>query len=259
MFIMKFWLWFAWKIVLLQYRKQPMSEEKEYTSSCDLLEKSYFCSIANNVEQSNRIILLVVICLKNRTFAVSQTTQHNLDISPQQLWFAWKIVLLQYRKQLSCKISLFRMVVICLKNRTFAVSQTTRGLIFKLAALLWFAWKIVLLQYRKQQSATGIINDAGCDLLEKSYFCSIANNTKAITHFEDRVVICLKNRTFAVSQTTWMFRTCSKYRLWFAWKIVLLQYRKQRNMLRGFRTNRCDLLEKSYFCSIANNHKKYDL
>ena len=41
------------------------------------------------------------------------------------------------------------------------------------------------------------------------------------------VVICLKNRTFAVSQTT--------------------------NGFQGFIENGCDLLEKSYFCSIANN------
>ena len=42
------------------------------------------------------------------------------------------------------------LVVICLKNRTFAVSQTTE------------TW--------------GFEEELGCDLLEKSYFCSIANN-----------------------------------------------------------------------------------
>ena len=41
-------------------------------------------------------------------------------------------------------------VVICLKNRTFAVSQTT---VLKLEVAMF-----------------------GCDLLEKSYICSIANN-----------------------------------------------------------------------------------
>ena len=44
-------------------------------SRCDLLEKSYFCSIANNNFQRSAKATLVVICLKNRTFAVSQTTQ----------------------------------------------------------------------------------------------------------------------------------------------------------------------------------------
>ena len=42
----------------------------------------------------------------------------------------------------------------------------------------------------------------GCDLLEKSYFCSIANNKELINTTQRYVVICLKNRTFAVSQTT---------------------------------------------------------
>ena len=42
----------------------------------------------------------------------------------------------------------------------------------------------------------------GCDLLEKSYFCSIANNLQWMRDKGIKVVICLKNRTFAVSQTT---------------------------------------------------------
>ena len=45
---------------------------------------------------------------------------------------------------------MFKRVVICLKNRTFAVSQTT--------------------------APHTLAEGQGCDLLEKSYFCSIANN-----------------------------------------------------------------------------------
>ena len=69
-----------------------------------------------------------------------------------------------------------RKVVICLKNRTFAVSQTTVGYFFD--------------------------DGVSCDLLEKSYFCSIANNQTEEGRKLVKVVICLKNRTFAVSQTT---------------------------------------------------------
>ena len=68
-------------------------------------------------------------------------------------------------------------IEICLKNRTFAVPQTT----------------IILAD----------IKTTCCDLLEKSYICSIANNRMGITDHEEVVVICLKNRTFAVSQTTY--------------------------------------------------------
>ena len=297
-------LWFAWKIVLLQYRKQPVLYQYLMIYRCDLLEKSYFCSIANNTIDPQIRRLLVVICLKNRTFAVSQTTSIGETRQGVVLWFAWKIVLLQYRKQRFFKLFALVLVVICLKNRTFAVSQTTEVCIGSYIRWLWFAWKIVLLQYRKQHFTNGEEQHWSCDLLEKSYFCSIANNRAKETLQGGRVVICLKNRTFAVSQTTassirlysfccdlleksyfcsiannstanWAGLVtvviCLKNRtfavsqttppmtaapapmLWFAWKIVLLQYRKQRIPKSSNSGISCDLLEKSYFCSIANN------
>ena len=168
-----------------------------------------------------------MICLKNRTLAVSQTTYTSIVLLPRRLWFAWKIVLLQYRKQQVIGWCLWRWVVICLKNRTFAVSQTTAAICIRQATLLWFAWKIVLLQYRKQPHPKTSYVGLRCDLLEKSYFCSIANNSNQIL----RLLM----------------------ELWFAWKIVLLQYRKQPNRGLGRKFVSCDLLEKSYFCSIANN------
>ena len=195
-------LWFAWKIVLLQYHKQLLDclycrilscdlLEKSYFCSitnnmprvratlaagCDLLEKSYFCSITNNTRATPLGVYHVVICLKNRTFAVSQTTRTRLTRSSILLWFAWKIVLLQYHKQPVSTPWAITLVVICLKNRTFAVSQTTGVSKHLLEWLLWFAWKIVLLQYHKQPDGGDIKLYCGCDLLEKSYFCSITNN-----------------------------------------------------------------------------------
>ena len=44
--------------------------------------------------------------------------------------------------------------------------------------------------------------NTGCDLLEKSYFCSITNIYGIEFSVDELVVICLKNRTFAVSQTS---------------------------------------------------------
>ena len=169
---------------------------------CDLLEKSYFCSIANNQWGFIFNCSIVVICLKNRTFAVSQTTKIGKPEYKFVLWFAWKIVLLQYRKQQVLAMNMQSNVVICLKNRTFAVSQTT---------------------------------------------------TPVPSWMGNPVVICLKNRTFAVSQTTTRSRTALSSALWFAWKIVLLQYRKQPWCPKYLTNTSCDLLEKSYFCSIANN------
>ena len=194
---------------------------------CDLLEKSYFCSIANNRIILALIIDVVVICLKNRTFAVSQTTPLFFGGLYSRLWFAWKIVLLQYRKQphrtphrtLSCCDLLEKSYFCSIANNLLLDKTSIVG--------LWFAWKIVLLQYRKQHLGLSVHGMPCCDLLEKSYFCSIANN---------------------FFRFKWLLR-----KLWFAWKIVLLQYRKQQRTASKTTPLRCDLLEKSYFCSIANN------
>ena len=143
---------------------------------CDLLEKSYFCSIANNLATRALPPRCVVICLKNRTFAVSQTT-------------------LRY--------SLFGRNSCDLLEKSYFCSIANNALAACLPMLvLWFAWKIVLLQYRKQLSIKGDKLQSSCDLLEKSYFCSIANNATRNVRHSLAVVICLKNRTFAVSQTT---------------------------------------------------------
>ena len=57
----------------------------ELKNRCDLLEKSYFCSIANNCLRKGRSNSIVVICLKNRTFAVSQTTDRGGKHVPLRL------------------------------------------------------------------------------------------------------------------------------------------------------------------------------
>ena len=248
-------MWFAWKIVLLQYRKQPTAMLHQFALSCDLLEKSYFCSIANNNVNNDSHSLCVVICLKNRTFAVSQTTISCIWAVAALLWFAWKIVLLQYRKQPGVGRYDWRQGCDLLEKSYFCSIANNPEVWQGCDAQLWFAWKIVLLQYRKQQWGHLCISPKSCDLLEKSYFCSIANNKNLLCLLDGIVVICLKNRTFAVSQTTCSFAANEPFQLWFAWKIVLLQYRKQPNSPSAFLNLRCDLLEKSYFCSIANNLK----
>ena len=194
---------------------------------CDLLEKSYFCSITNSCRKGGARSGRVVICLKNRTFAVSQTALDKFLGRCYGLWFAWKIVLLQYHKQQLLKIMKGKTVVICLKNRTFAVSQTAVGQRCKTHIALWFAWKIVLLQYHKQLIGVEFDEEFRCDLLEKSYFCSITNSSTLQESYCIAVVICLKNRTFAVSQTA-------------------VEVANDANVS-------CDLLEKSYFCSITNS------
>ena len=144
--------------------------------SCDLLEKSYFCSIANNQISIRQNQYPVVICLKNRTFAVSQTTMASSFNTMYSCDLLEKSYFCSIANNSKCTWLIVDIVVICLKNRTFAVSQTTVRVF--------------------------CIFNFGCDLLEKSYFCSIANNSKLTIPSIVSVVICLKNRTFAVSQTT---------------------------------------------------------
>ena len=172
-----------------------------------------------------------MICLKNRTFAVSQTTDKSAISAEVCCDLLEKSYFCSIANNSQTISKMPTSVVICLKNRTFAVSQTTRKRTKSFTLALWFAWKIVLLQYRKQLSNILVRLDLRCDLLEKSYFCSIANNIEPMQRPIVEVVICLKNRTFAVSQTTVAKALADE---------------------RG-----CDLLEKSYFCSIANNWWPY--
>ena len=48
------------------------------------------------------------------------------------------------------------------------------------------------------------LREEGCDLLEKSYLCGINNNIEKERQELENVVICLKNRTFVVSTTTFL-------------------------------------------------------
>ena len=154
--VLRFWiinytLWFAWKFVPLWYQQQHFTIFKFTYYCCDLLENSYLCGISNNGRPMEWHGAAVVICLKIRTFVVSATTYYNKRFIYIKLWFAWKFVPLWYQQQridsinytyfccdllensYLCGISnnvsiihdLRRVVVICLKIRTFVVSATT--------------------------------------------------------------------------------------------------------------------------------------
>ena len=219
-------LWFAWKIVLLQYHKHHNSPSAFLNLRCDLLEKSYFCSITNIRETNVFHLASVVICLKNRTFAVSQTSCFCDKSKALRLWFAWKIVLLQYHKHPYSKAYILRRSCDLLEKSYFCSITNILYLTIMAVPLLWFAWKIVLLQYHKHPEFRKVLAEYRCDLLEKSYFCSITNITRS---------------------STW-----PRPALWFAWKIVLLQYHKHPSYTSTSPYASCDLLEKSYFCSITN-------
>ena len=249
-------LWFAWKIVPLRYTKQLNSENWLLMLCCDLLEKSYLCGIQNNRYGFLLRKSVVVICLKNRTFAVYKTTWIFVNKSGQS-------------------------VVICLKNRTFAVYKTTTQVWRSRARRLWFAWKIVPLRYTKQPwevesnadslvviclknrtfavyKTTGVIDSlklTAVVICLKNRTFAVYKTTKVViivtTSF---VVICLKNRTFAVYKTTWILASfclprvviCLKNRTFAVYKTTV-------SWFYLLSLSSCDLLEKSYLCGIQNN------
>ena len=274
-------LWFAWKFVPLWYQQQPSPVLGLIQYGCDLLENSYLCGISNNFLRQKLLGLLVVICLKIRTFVVSATTWNRVIFINSLLWFAWKFVPLWYQQQRRWNFESSEHVVICLKIRTFVVSATTAVYRFCLCAQLWFAWKFVPLWYQQQQPLIDTNMCLCCDLLENSYLCGISNNPRLIHLLVADVVICLKIRTFVVSATTRRKIFIVPCLLWFAWKFVPLWYQQQlltycpdtsavviclkiRTFVVSATTSTssvrsgvcCDLLENSYLCGISNNVNK---
>ena len=159
------------------------------------------------------------------------------------------------------------------------VSTTTIARRCTTPRLLWFAWKFVPLWYQQQPYIEYKLTMLRCDLLENSYLCGINNNDQPPCQGREKVVICLKIRTFVVSTTTNRAKKsyrprvviCLKIRtfvvstttvdekgvsfslLWFAWKFVPLWYQQQQGASYLSENLCCDLLENSYLCGINNN------
>ena len=171
--------------------------------------------------------VLVVICLKIRTFVVSATTRWRWVTSMLCCDLLENSYLCGISNNLGLELCTNCVVVICLKIRTFVVSATTR--------LRIWSWA------------------EGCDLLENSYLCGISNNNEPKSLVVSMVVICLKIRTFVVSATTYEKLFQDYQQLWFAWKFVPLWYQQQQKWKICLVVYRCDLLENSYLCGISNN------
>ena len=169
-------LWFAWKFVPLWYQQQPNWFSNTFNCCCDLLENSYLCGISNNQMDYNFVDVVVVICLKIRTFVVSATTVELTRRQTRSCDLLENSYLCGISNNSDEDNSSVSIVVICLKIRTFVVSATTHPRLTYHRAKLWFAWKFVPLWYQQQHHLT-------------------------LTS-EERVVICLKIRTFVVSATT---------------------------------------------------------
>ena len=150
--------------------------------SCDLLENSYLCGISNNSSIGRVSFVIVVICLKIRTFVVSATTPSSRYCSYIVLWFAWKFVPLWYQQQLEKKWYKYRSSCDLLEN-SYLCGISNNGYKWEVIdTLLWFAWKFVPLWYQQQPAWPRAPEKLSCDLLENSYLCGISNNWFDFVH-----------------------------------------------------------------------------
>ena len=117
-----------------------------------------------------------MICLKIRTFVVATTTDKDLRIKSKSCDLLENTYLCGSNNNNYPVKEYQRLVVICLKIRTFVVATTTPKSISPIRS--------------------------SCDLLENTYLCGSNNNTCSCRASAMWVVICLKIRTFVVATTT---------------------------------------------------------
>ena len=139
-----------------------------------------------------------MICLQISIFELLNTTEALAPASPPQLWFAYKLVSLNYWIQRNDGYSFTNFVVICLQISIFELLNTTRCGTIRTSASLWFAYKLVSLNYWIQ--------------LLVSYRSLMA------------VVICLQISIFELLNTTRLTDFQATDPLWFAYKLVSLNY-----------------------------------
>ena len=146
---------------------------------------------------------IVVICFQNCIFEISETPLGDWVVRHHALWFAFKIVSLKYRKHRNPFSRGFTGVVICFQNCIFEISETPKAFKVSDFYLLWFAFKIVSLKYRKHLALPKVGCLSGCDLLSKLYLWNIGNTQQMDMSAVECVVICFQNCIFEISETPW--------------------------------------------------------
>ena len=157
-----------------------------------------------------------MICFHFSIFEVSETSVTLVIFYFAMLWFAFILVSLKYRKHRKFPYLHRKSVVICFHFSIFEVSETSVTLVIFYFAMLWFAFILVSLKYRKHRKFPY--------LHRKS------------------VVICFHFSIFEVSETSTTLQTATQCWLWFAFILVSLKYRKHLKTRWVPSSSRCDLL-----------------
>ena len=172
-----------------------------------------------------------------------------------------------------------RIVVICSKFITFAVTKTTIRPVRVSKAELWFAqnslplrWQRQLQPFDRPRHAVVICSKfitfavtkttipapttptPSCDLLKIHYLCGDKDNYNINHNKPWQVVICSKFITFAVTKTTRLTTTSNNKLLWFAQNSLPLRWQRQLWKTKDEMTSRCDLLKIHYLCGDKDNH-----
>ena len=132
-------MWFAYKLVSLNYWIQHSNKRMKSVH--------------------------VVICLQISIFELLNTTNTFSWIMHFQLWFAYKLVSLNYWIQQTYRYQQMKAVVICLQISIFELLNTTTPGAWRKKQMLWFAYKLVSLNYWIQQERITEAYEARCDLL----------------------------------------------------------------------------------------------
>ena len=168
-------LWFAQNSLPLRWQIQRDKGLGRHPICCDLLKIHYLCG-----DKYNAVLKMYI---------------------GHELWFAQNSLPLRWQIQLKRKIMNKKIVVICSKFITFAVTNTTP----------------IYLQS---------IRDC-CDLLKIHYLCGDKYNPRILRCWTALVVICSKFITFAVTNTTSARNGYPQRLLWFAQNSLPLRWQIQ--------------------------------
>ena len=158
----------------------------------------------------------IVICFQISIFELQKTARTLKKLLSSLLWFAFKLVSLSYRRQLCWREYTRYKVVICFQISIFELQKTAIEGTAPLQAELWFAFKLVSLSYRRQLM-----------------------RPQKLTR---PVVICFQISIFELQKTARSAGGVSWKRLWFAFKLVSLSYRRQLQIITYHLPFCCDLL-----------------
>ena len=159
------------KFITFAVTKTTPLSDRPLSQGCDLLKIHYLCGDKDNGHPNKCYWSDVVICSKFITFAVTKTTSQPSTKAEAGLWFAQNSLPLRWQRQRTAGHHWQRVVVICSKFITFAVTKTTKAILLHLLSLLWFAQNSLPLRWQIQQWFTTVVSTVSCDLLKIHYLC----------------------------------------------------------------------------------------